>query len=182
MKHYSPVVDGIIHDEELLKKLLPGSVSNTPALLKIREAGDEEVSGGNAIADRPAFDLLRAALLYACDAIDESHVVVQGIAGDEAAYWHGMIHRREGDFENARYWFRRAGVLPVFDEIHHAASHVSPVVAAQANWDPYLFTGLCEQNRFGDTESTEELVKLQRAEFEVFFDYLWRRCFRATEV
>ena len=37
--------------------------------------------------------------------------LIQEAKGDLGSYWHGMLHRREGDFDNARYWFRRAGVL-----------------------------------------------------------------------
>jgi hypothetical protein len=122
--------------------------------------------------------LVRAGLVYACDSLEESHMIVQGISGDEAAYWHGMIHRRDTDFENARYWFRRAGVLPVFNELHRAASAVSSVVAAQPNWDPYLFTGLCEQEKFGEEEQRGVLLKLQVIEFRAMFDDAWRKSFK----
>ena len=177
MKRYSEFVDRILGYGELLKKLRPTEAADTGRLLRIRAADDGEISGGQAVVNPAIFPLVRGALFYACDAIDESHGIVQKVDGDEGAYWHGMLHRREGDFENARYWFRRAGVLPVFGELHHATSSVSAIVAAQSNWDPYLFTGLCEQNKFGETETTAELVKLQQIEFRTVFDYTWRRSF-----
>jgi hypothetical protein len=41
-----------------------------------------------------------------------AHDQVQSLEGNEtAAYLHGIIHRREGDFENANYWFRQAKSL-----------------------------------------------------------------------
>lgn len=177
MKRYSDLADSILGDHYLLQKLRPTEVSDTAKLLRVRAANDAEISDARPVASPPMFSLVRAGLLYALDAIDESHRIIQAVDGDESAYCHGMVHRREGDFYNARYWFSRAGTLSSFGSIHRAASAVSSVVAAQANWDPYLFTGLCEQERFGDTEMRGELVKLQRIEFEVLFDYLWRRSF-----
>jgi hypothetical protein len=121
------------------------------------------------------FALVRGGLLYALDAIQEAHAIFQDAKGDLGSYWHGMIHRREGDFDNARYWFRRSGILPVFSELHSAASQSSALMARQSNWDPYVFTGECEQARFGETEGLNGLVALQRVEFEVVFDYCWRK-------
>jgi hypothetical protein len=86
-----------------------------------------------------------------------------------------MAHRREGDFDNARSWFRRAGVLPFFDTLNSRASQISSDAAKQFSWDPYLFTGACEQHRFGDDSEVGDLVRLQRAEFDVVFDYTWRQ-------
>jgi hypothetical protein len=179
MKQYSDFVDRIFSDRDLLKKLLPAGLSDTDRLLRIRAADDAAIGGEKTITSPEMFALVRAGLFYAVDAIDEGHKIVQGIGGDESSYWHGMVHRREGDFDNARYWYRRSGELPVFGELHREAAAVSAVVAAQSNWDPYLFTGLCEQNKFGETETRDELVKLQRIEFDVIFDYCWRRSFKA---
>ena len=117
---------------------------------------------------------MRGALFYAVDALDAGHRIFQDAPGDLGSYWHGMMHRREGDFDNARYWFRRAGALPFFKKLHRSAGEVSPLVARQVSWDPYLFAGECEQARFG-AENAEECAKVQRAEFDALFDYTWRQ-------
>jgi hypothetical protein len=41
-----------------------------------------------------------------------AHEIAQGIDGDDAAWVHAYLHRREGDLPNARYWYRHAGKLP----------------------------------------------------------------------
>ncbi|MDP4023284.1 hypothetical protein Q8W71_11655 [Methylobacterium sp. NEAU 140] len=38
-----------------------------------------------------------------------AHALVQDAAGPEAAWVHAHLHRIEGDAENARYWYARAG-------------------------------------------------------------------------
>ena len=175
MQSYSDLIDRIFLQDGLLEKLTPSEPLNTTLLLRVRAADDAAVSGGKAVGDAKNFALVRGGLFYAIDALDEAHSFFQDAKGDLAAYWHGMLHRREGDFENARYWFRRAGVLPCFATLHRAASEFSADMARQQNWDPYLFTGECEQARFGAEENVRELVRLQRVEFEGLFDYCWRQ-------
>jgi len=177
MKTYSDFVDRILREEGLFRKLVPTEPLDYELLLKLRATDDATISGQQAIGKPAMFTLVRGGLFYALDAIDEAHKIFQDSPGDLGSYWHGMMHRREGDFDNARYWFRRAGVLPFFGAMHHAASQISPVMARQSNWDPYLFTGECEQARHGETESLKELAGLQRVEFEVLFDYCWRKAF-----
>lgn len=46
-----------------------------------------------------------------------SHTVSQGIEGTTGSYWHGIMHRREGDFSNSHYWFNKVGGHPVIDEV-----------------------------------------------------------------
>jgi hypothetical protein len=175
MTRYSDFIDRIFLQEDLLKKLTPAEPLSTALLLRLRGADDAAVSGGKTIGDARSFALVRGGLYYAIDALDDAHAIFQDAKGDTGSYWHGMMHRREGDFDNARYWFRRAGVLPFFDALHHAASTHSAVMARQANWDPYLFTGECEQARFGATDGLDQLAALQRIEFEGVFDYCWRK-------
>jgi len=56
--------------------------------------------------------VLQAAIWLYVDDLDRSHTISQGIETEEGSFWHGIMHRREGDFSNAKYWFRRAGTLP----------------------------------------------------------------------
>jgi len=39
--------------------------------------------------------------------INRAHDIVQSADGGVRAYIHGIVHRLEGDFWNAKYWFRR---------------------------------------------------------------------------
>jgi hypothetical protein len=175
MKTYSDFVDRVFLQEEMLQKLIPTEPLSYDMVARIRAADDATLGGGRTPGAPSTFALVRGALFYATDAIHEAHTLFQEAKGDLGSYWHGMMHRREGDFDNARYWFRRAGVLPFFSEMHRAASESSALMARQSNWDPYLFTGECEQARFGDTDSLTTLAALQRVEFEVLFDYCWRQ-------
>ena len=175
MTSTSDFIDRIFRTAHLLEKLTPSEPLDRDLAREIREADDAKVAGGEAIKSAAAFALVRGGLLYAVDALDPAHAIFQEAHSDLGSYWHGMMHRREGDFDNARYWFRRAGAQPFFNALHGAASAVSPDMARQSSWDPYLFTGQCEQARHGAEELVGEMAKLQRVEFDAIFDYCWRQ-------
>ena len=40
---------------------------------------------------------------------ERAHALVQAAPGRDAAWVHAHLHRIEGDAENARYWYGRAG-------------------------------------------------------------------------
>jgi hypothetical protein len=40
---------------------------------------------------------------------DRAHEITQDLPGDDAAWVHAYLHRREGDESNAAYWYRQAG-------------------------------------------------------------------------
>jgi hypothetical protein len=40
---------------------------------------------------------------------EAAHRIVQDIDDDVAAWIHAVVHRMEGDVENALYWYRRCG-------------------------------------------------------------------------
>ena len=175
MDSYSDFIDRLLLNSDVLKKLLPTEPLNWDLPGKIRDATDETLSGGKEIGDRKIFALVRGGLFYAADALEDGHRIFQDAPGDLGSYWHGMMHRREGDFDNARYWFRRAGRLPVAHKLHSAACEYSPNMARQETWDAYLLTGLCEQAKFGAQELVGECIKLQRVEFDGLFAYCWRQ-------
>ena len=52
---------------------------------------------------------LVAGLWLYVDDLPRSHAVSQGIDDPTGAYWHAIMHRREGDFGNSKYWLRHAG-------------------------------------------------------------------------
>ena len=80
----------------------PSPSPNGPANTLAREASSHEK---HALKRR----LLEAFLLYALDDIHAAHSIFQEEDSFFGSYGHGMMHRREGDFWNANYWFRRAG-------------------------------------------------------------------------
>jgi hypothetical protein len=56
---------------------------------------------------------------------DKAHSIVMGMRDKLAFRIHGLLHRIEGDFDNARYWYDRAGVP--FSKI--AASEIEEIAA-----------------------------------------------------
>ena len=57
-------------------------------------------------AESPA---VRAGLLLLLDMRDEAHAVCQDDPTSLGSAWHAVVHRREGDFDNALYWVRMSG-------------------------------------------------------------------------
>ncbi len=174
MASYSDFIDRLLLHPDLLKKLTPSEPLSWEWPAKIRDAADGVISGGKEIADAKTFALVRGALLCAADALDAAHRIFQDDPSDLGSYWHGVMHRREGDFDNARYWFRRAGRLPIFSRMHETAAPVSATMAKQPTWDAYVLTGMCEQAKFGDHGAAPECVILQRVEFDELLAYCWR--------
>ena len=79
--------------------------------------------------------------------IHASHSISQDLPSAEGSFLHGIMHRREGDFGNSKYWFRRVGSHPVFEQIAHESNgHYS---------DPYDFVDQCEAAT-GDNVATCE--------------------------
>ena len=45
-----------------------------------------------------------------------AHQIVQQYEDTTAAWIHAVLHKIEGDQDNSRYWYRRAGKLEHFDD------------------------------------------------------------------
>ena len=53
--------------------------------------------------------LSKAIDLLETGAWQQAHEIVQAERSNLAAWLHGIVHTLEGDLDNARYWYRRAG-------------------------------------------------------------------------
>lgn len=111
----------------------------------------------------------RSLLLLAAGDVESAHRIAQESSSINGSYVHGMIHRIEDDFDNARYWFFRAGVHPASPEIYRRAAANSPRVANHPTWDASGVTDWLEESRAKGV--SEELRAVLRIESEVLLEY-----------
>jgi hypothetical protein len=107
-----------------------------------------------ALAQRQA---LQSGLWLYVDALDRSHALSQGIETPTGSFWHGIMHRREGDFGNSHYWFRRAGRHPAMDAVEGYDSHAFIDEVASRH-----------------EQAPQELIDLQRREWAALFEWCSR--------
>lgn len=106
---------------------------------------------------------LKAGLYLLHDFFNDSHECSQSLEGigrhHTGDYWHAILHRREPDYGNAKYWFRHVGRHPSFADLATTAqarlkSASGPVadtlqrwqgrLLPQGTWDPFVFVDLCQ--------------------------------------
>ena len=58
---------------------------------------------------KPGDVLTKAVEFLEAGAWQQAHKLVQEERLNLAAWLHGIVHTLEGDLDNARYWYRRAG-------------------------------------------------------------------------
>jgi hypothetical protein len=137
-----------------------------PNLIAFLKDADLERLGGY----RPeVVPFVRSLLLLAAGDLERAHRLVQEASNADGTYIHGMVHRIEGDFDNARYWFRRTAVHPVAAEIYRKAAANSPKVAAHTTFDPIWVTDWVESSI--KTGPDEELRTVLAIEAEVMLEH-----------
>jgi len=150
---------------------------------------------GQAPADATMADACLAGLWLWHGFLDESHRLSQEIHTPTGSYWHGIMHRREGDFDNAKYWFRRAGSHPVDDALPAMAREALDLQSIRPDeptrdlppaevlallsgrqWNASRFVDLAAAAGKGRSDLATVGRVLQQCEWQTLFDF----CFRAA--
>lgn len=48
---------------------------------------------------------------------DRAHGIAQDLGSSEGSWVHACLHREEGDLDNARYWYSRAGKSERWEDV-----------------------------------------------------------------
>lgn len=133
---------------------------------------------------KPAAALrLRATALLYHDHHDPAHDIVQDLTDRDAALIHAILHRREPDYWNAKYWFRRVDLHPAHLALARRLEALSPAPADRelvrqltlpGAFDPFAFVDECEavERRAEQDSRVLWLRRVQQAEFEEVVTHL----------
>ena len=116
------------------------------------------------------------------DVLDEAHKLAQSIETGTGAFWHAIMHRRGGDFSNAKYWYARCRSHPVLPALASQSSLLLDDLPADNRlvkltadgWQSDYLVDLVEAHAkrpVAEEGFAEVLVVLQQLEWRVLLEY-----------
>ncbi len=184
---YSSAVVALLENAPV-NELGPGR-ANSVQQKALSELTPEKLVAPHRIADQEMVQACLAGLWLRHDFLHESHEISQEIHNSTGSYWHAIMHRREPDFSNSKYWWRRVGQHPVFNMLQPAARELAAsapgvkqasILLSQSSWEPYRFVDLCETAHAGDEPLRDLCMAVQTREWELLFEYSYRRAISTT--
>jgi hypothetical protein len=149
---------GALSEVELQQRLAP--------LLTHRDLGGRQL------------ELIRALLLLWHDHLEAAHEIVQGIPTPDGSFVHALMHRREPDYANAKYWWRKTGSHPALPELARRGEACLRAAGAEAwigrlmpagGWDAIAFVD-CVATVGGDRRQAGLWQQVQRLETLVLLE------------
>jgi len=178
---YGPVVSALLAEAGAM----PLDAGTPDAALgeRLRTLSTADLFGGAPATEPDRAAACLSALWLRAGFLDQSHRLSQGIPGPDGSFWHAIMHRREGDYWNAKYWFRKVGDHPVLVPLAEAAHDIASsgdgpaarAMAARGQWDPFAFVDLVEIAVVNGKPDDPLWSAVQQAEWEILFDHCWRQ-------
>ena len=118
------------------------------------------------------------------DWLDESHRISQDLHTPTGSFWHAIMHRREGDFSNSKYWYARCRHHPAMAAIAAMPRSVTATAPrdrllgrlVEGEWDPDGFVNVVQAvHHQPDDPLYAACVELQRVEWQALFAHCARR-------
>ena len=172
---------------ERLPALGPGS-PNTKLRSQLVELDLPAAFAPHLISNKEMAHACHAGLLLYHDLLEESHTLSQGLANSTGSYWHGLMHRREPDYSNSKYWFQRVGKHPIFEQLQKEAAKIAARQAydsslaflqPRSQWDPFAFIDLCEACTRQRANAEQLCREIQLCEWQLLFAYSFRQAIGA---
>jgi hypothetical protein len=144
----------------------------------------ETIAAPHAVRDSEMALACAAGLWLRCDFLDESHRISQNIDNPWGSFWHAIMHRREGDFDNAKYWFRRVGEHAIYAPLASAAKQLASgcelpppadFLLHGNDWDAKRFVDLCRRALDDEPSLVPWCMNIQQREWELLFDDCYRQ-------
>ena len=158
-----PDIQGLF-DTSTLPRLGPERRGEALSLNDCRSKIEQVLSALNTTSQ--ASQLLGSAALLWHDHLDASHTISQDIHSADGSLLHGIMHRREPDYPNAKYWFNRTGQHAAFDKLPERCKPflegTSLSTLAEGSWDPFEVVDAISRS----TANSTEYSLLQRVQAE----------------
>lgn len=181
LNKYGQAVESVLTPEPL--PVLGPGLKNRTMHEPLRQMTVATLFAGQRVVDPQMAQCCLSALWLVHDFLDEGHEICQSIKTPEGSYWHGIMHRREPDYSNAKYWFRNVGEHSIFPDLAAGAAAIAAESALDtpaeflselASWDPYRFIDLCRSIAVERSNAVEPCRLIAQLEWRLLFDYCWQ--------